>query len=459
MIKELKNTIKHPALCALCIAVLLPVGCERGGLAPDGRFSDADIVEKEVRIRMSQPEVADAALTAETKTFLNRYDTVGVTRDHMDGKWYEVGWKAGDKIYCYCQTGVYMDWTLTDDDMLHAAFIGKEAKTHVIYRVGDTWIACYCKGSKIGNYTGARTRDRIMFLNGVPREQAGTFGDCHICFGRAHPDDPDFEFENMQAYLRFEVTESAGGSRLGKLLDNYVTKITVQSLSDREKMAGTLEIYDDSGWRTTLQDSGRDEDRTITVKPAGGHFLPTGSTLSNYFVAIPARRYASGIRLNLWTTVGGVEAIRGYVDVPSVTLTRNDILNCHDLLKYCAIYVESISLKYGDIPRVEYSARTAGIEVMEGHTGTLVPTITPDSATNQSLRWESSDPGIVSVSADGSITGQEGKAGEWCWIRVFAKDREESEVARDSVKVTVRTDFDADGLGGYEQGTPDYWPY
>lgn len=407
----------------------------------DGQDAAGDVLQKEVRISM-----ADGL---QTKTALYQYDT-----ETTDG--HPVIWTVGDRIWCYSQSGIYVDYTLKSTD-LSGDYSGENSRTHIAYRYGDQWVICYCSGSSIGDYVGARKKDLLVLGGGIPRVQTGKFEDSHVCIVRTHPDEGVFAFENMQAFLRFEVTQF-GDNRDGKLLEHYVTRITVESCKDGERMAGDLKLQDNEGWRTTLEDSGNDADNVITVIPESGHFIPSpnGTSPNSYFVAVPARNYSKGIRLNLYTHDGVSEAARGYVEVPTFSISRNQILNCHDLLKYYALYVEGISLEYGDVTEVE--TQPAGIDIMEGHTGTLISTITPGSATDKALHWESSNPDIVSVNQNGEITGQSGKAGESCIITVRAKDRKASEAATASVKVTVKTDpaidhgGDDGGYGQEEQG-------
>lgn len=430
------------AAVALCITVV--TACSRDSL--DSAVSGDGIVEKEVGISM--------AVRPQTRTGLPGYDT--------SENLHKIRWNAGDKMWCYSESGIYMDYTLKPEDILPGDYEGQYARTHIVFRYGDEWVVSYFKGSAIGDYIGARKKDYIVLENGIPREQSGKFADCHICIVRSHPDADELVFENAQAFVRFEITDAGGaGHRDGKIFDHYVTKVTVQSLSG-EMMAGNLEIKEINGWRPTLQNSGDEADRTITVIPEGGHFIPSPSDddLRNYFVAVPARYYTEGIRFNLYTNDGVSEQARGYVDVPGISISSNQILNCHDLLKYCAFFVTGISLGYGDIVDVTQGTLPEGIQIMEGHTGTLIPDITPVSATDKSLQWESSDPAIVSVNQNGEITGQPGKAGQSCVITVKAKDRNATEAATASVKVSVTTDptIDHGGDGsGYGQEQQTNW--
>ncbi len=384
------------------LALTLVHSCTKAGQDVSG-----GIVQKEVGISISDG--------LQTKTALYQYDTEAAE--------HPVSWTVGDRIWCYSQSGIYMDYTLKSTD-LSGDFSGENSRTHIAYRYGDQWVVCYCKGSSIGDYVGARKKDLLVLGNGIPRVQTGKFADSHVCIVRTHPDEAEFGFENMQAFLRFEVTQS-GDNRDGKLLEHFVTKITVESCKDGERMSGNLEIKDNGGWRTTLQDGGSDEFNTITVIPDGGHFIPSASDddPSSYFVAVPARSYSKGLRFNLYTHDGVSEAARGYVEVPATTITRNQILNCHDLLKYCALYVDGISLTYGAATGVQ----STGITMAVGHAGKLVAVIHPTTATDQSLEWSVSD-GTVSDGSDGPVctVAQDGtvtalKIGS-CTVTCTAKD-------------------------------------
>lgn len=435
---------KRVKLVALAV-LALAAGCSRTD--PDGNAPSAETagaVTKTIKAKMESGESLQATL-GQTRTALLNFDTSHAV--------HPVCWKPGDIIYDYAESGVYMQYRLVDTDILDPFHEGTFIQMEVLYRIGDRWVTCYCKGSAVGGHIGYRTQNKLVLANAIPSEQDGTFEPYHICIAQGNPE-TDFLFRNMQAYLRFEIK---GADLDATLLSRKIKKIELTGL-DNEIMSGDQVIINDGEWRCNVQENASSK-RMITIIPEGGEFKTTATSTApdkifDYFVAVPARRYGKGLRFTLYsqkpapsTDLEGV----AQVDVPSSTLLGSSILNCHDLLMYCVIFVNDISLKYGDIVKAEYGERPAGIEVMENHTGTLIPTITPATATNQSLRWESSDPSVVSVGADGTITGQEGKAGSWCWIRVFAKDRDESLVARDSVKVTVTVDPEADALGGYAQ--------
>ena len=423
MKKPIRNMTSVFAAVALCLAVV--TACSRDSL--DSAASGDGIVEKEVGISM--------AVRPQTRTGLPGYDT--------SENLHKIRWNAGDKMWCYSESGIYMDYTLKAADILTGDYEGQYARTHIVFRYGDEWVVSYFKGSAIGDYIGARKKDLLVLENGIPREQSGKFADCHICIVRSHPDADELVFENAQAFVRFEITDAGGaGHRDGKIFDHYVTKVTVQSLSG-EMMAGNLEIKEINGWRPTLQNSGDEADRTITVIPEGGHFIPSpgDDDLRNYFVAVPARYYTEGIRFNLYTNDGVSEQARGYVDVPGISISSNQILNCHDLLKYCAFYVDGISLKYGDVTGVE------SITMAAGHAGKLVAEIHPDTATDQSLQWSVDDPTVCTVAQDGTVTAL--KVGS-CTVTCTAKD---GSGVTQSVVVSVTPGA---GMGGGEYGHEDY---
>ncbi len=379
-------------------------------------------IEKEICIT-----VADRA---QTKTQLSGYD--------INDTNHKVRWNAGDRIWCYSESGIYMDYTLTAEDVKTNIYEGDNANAHIVYRYGDEWTVCYCAGAKIGEYVGARKKDLLVLGGGIPRVQSGRFEDCHVCLVRENPEHNNYVFENMQAFLRFEVTQSGSVSD-GTLLGQPVTEITVQSIAQRDKMAGNLQIMDESGWRTSLQDSGNDADRIISVIPDGGRFIPA----SDYFVAVPARRYGEGLRFILYTGTGSSKVARGFVDLSAATTSRNQILDCHDLLKFCAIYVTGISLNYGPETAVE----NTGITIALGHSGKLVPVITPETATDLSLQWSVSDDSVCSVAQDGTVTAL--KTGS-CTVTCTAKD---GSGVNASVEITVSPDA---GLGGGEYDDSDF---
>ena len=437
-------------LCRPVVALLFALAsCQSGVLdTEDGTrmAGDGEVVTRNVTISMS-PQSSASEVYGEnwtTKTALHLYDTAGISKIGVEGKWHPVEWKVGDEIYCYCQTGVYMSYRLTEEDILATgSFIGAEAKCQVIYRVGDTWVACYCKGPKIGNHIGYRQKDDLVLSNGIPREQTGVFDDYHICFAENHPDDP-FEFQNMQAFVRFEVSQASGSAVAdGKLLGFPVTKIEVRSMTAREKMAGNLEILEDGGWRTSLLDRGEAADSMITVTPSGGTFVKN----THYFVAVPARRYSDGLRFDLFTKATGESAAtrKAYVEVPGTTIQCFQIFNIHDLLKYCALLVTEINFDYGPDHKVE----TTGIEIVKGYTGKLVPVFTPTSATDKSVKWETDDPSVATVDQNGNVTGM--SLGT-CFITVTSKDGGN---ASQKVKVTVKEEG-GDGFDGY---TPSTFPW
>ena len=56
----------------------------------------------------------------------------------------------------------------------------------------------------------------------------------------------------------------------------------------------------------------------------------------------------------------------------------------------------------------------------EAEQETLTATVLPANATNKSVKWESSNPAVATVSADGLVTGVAG--GGWCTITCTAMD-------------------------------------
>ena len=411
---------------ALAALLFLPLCCTKEGT------DNGAIVEKVIGISMAEP--------AQTKAVLHQYDTSEVK--------HPVAWKTGDRIWCYSESGIYMDYTLTGDDLSSDGYLGKKAKAHIVYRYGDEWVTCYSKGPSIGDYIGARKEKLLVLENGIPREQTGRFDDTHVCIVRSHPDTTDYVFENVQSYLRFELTEPGGaGIRNGKLMDQYVTKITVHSLTPGQILAGDLRIIDEAGWRTILQDRGEPADSVITVIPSGGHFEPASATFDgHYFVAVPVRRYANGIRLNMYTDNG---AAKGYVDLPATTITKNYILNCHDLLKFCAIYVDALSFKYGQDENV------AEISIVAGHSGKLQAVISPETATDKALLWEleGDDDTVCTVAQDGTVTALASGIGRSCTVRCTAKDRG---TVSNTVTVSVVPDASVNP-GGYDVPDPFVW--
>lgn len=404
------------------LPLALALSCTKAEQGADG------CIEKGICISLAQQP--------QTKTQLSGYN--------INDQNHKVRWNAGDKIWSYSQSGIYMDYTLTTDDVNTDSYEGDNANAHIIYRYGDEWTVCYCAGPKIGGYVGARKKDLLVLGGGIPRVQTGKFEDCHVCLVRENPENNNYVFENMQAFLRFEVTQS-GSNRDGKLLGEPVTEITVQSIAQRDKMAGNLQIMDENGWRISLQDSGNDADRIISIIPEGGHFVPSssenGNALSNYFVAVPARRYGEGLRFILYTGTGSSKVARGFVDLPAATTSRNQILDCHDLLKFCAIYVTEISLNYGLETAVE------NITMAVGHIGKVDADITPETATDQSLQWSVSDDTVCSVAQDGTVTAL--KVGT-CTVTCTARDG--SGVSA-NVEITVSPDA---GLGGGEYVDPGF---
>ena len=380
---------------------------------PDGNpaFGGEEPVRIKVNAEMEGAEMVQAyemvSPFAETKTVLNyaNHPIEGVTQ-------HPVVWRAGDKLYSYAASGVYMNYDLVADD-LNALSGNKKCKYEVLYRVGDPWVTSYCKGTKIGEHIGYRTKGGLTLSNGVPREQNGVFENYHICMAQENPENEEFLFHNMQAYVRFEVS---GKLLDGKLVGKPINRITIISNSG-EKMAGNQVIQDvDGTWRCSVEDSGIEADKTITVDPDGGAFQPSvknasGDTvIKNYFVAVPVRRYGKGIRLNLFTKLtSGAYEQKGYIETPSFTLSGNQILECSDLLLYVVIFVEKIQFEYpaGTNPlALENEIPGAGISIVVGHTANIGTYITPLDATNQVLNWEViSGAEYVSIAPDGAVTG------------------------------------------------------
>ena len=418
-------------LFAIIVAAVLPallLCCTK-----EGTDIGSDIVRKDIGIHF--------AGDSQTKAEPYQYDTASVSG-------HPLAWNEGDRIWCYSQSGIYMDSTVTlVTPPAPGEYPGQRAKVHIVYRYGDSWVVCYGKGAAIGDYIGVRKEKLLVLENGIPRVQNGRFEDNHICISRSHPNSTDFEFRNVQAFIRFEITQS-GTNRNGKLMGNDVTKLTVRSLTAGDRMCGNVELVDNGLWRTYLQDRGEPADTMITVIPDGGRFLPSPDAvnLQNYYVAIPAQLYSEGIHFDLYTVVDGEEEVRGYVDIPPTTVSGNHILNCHDLLKYCAIYVTGISLEYGDETVTE-------IDIAAGHSGRLVADISPDEATDKALLWEVSDDTVCTLAQDGTVTGLTSGIGRSCTVTCTARDR-------GTVKNQVTVNVVPDGtLGPGQYVDPGFeWP-
>ena len=390
-----RKSIIH--IIALSGLAVLAAGCSKEQPEADAEGGIVRVVNG----RMASPDGMTAEVTRTTLMY-NR-DTVV--------KNYPVLWETGDKIYSYAQSGIYMDYTLVPTDIEE---FNHNTKLEIIYRIGDVWVTAYCKGPAVGDYIGYRTKDRLVLQHGIPREQNGRFRDYHICLAQHNPNE-DFIFKNMQAYARFEITgNSSPGVTPGQLLGYWINYITVESING-EKMAGNQVIENLGEWRCAVEDSGDDEDKVLKITPAGeDHFTPN----KDYFVAIPARRYSKGIRLNLWTEVTSGSFSRvGFVETPSVTVNGSHIINCFDLLKYVVVTMLDMKVMYAG-----EDVTGSTITIVKGHTAQLTTIPEPLQTTDPSVLWEpvpASTTGI-SITQNGEVTGV--TVGTGYKVKVTSKD-------------------------------------
>ena len=147
---------------------------------------------------------------------------------------------------------------------------------------------------------------------------------------------------------------------------------------------------------------------------------------------------------------GKVTALKlGTTDITVTTEDGGKTATCNVTVVAEAIVVESVSL-------------IESLTLSLGEVATLVPTFTPENATNQNVTWSSSDEKVASVDATGKVTGLKAGTAD---ITVTTVDGEKT--AKCAVTVTgdqnlgpnllQNSDFEAGGVGNGWTQVPIEW--
>lgn len=127
---------------------------------------------------------------------------------------------------------------------------------------------------------------------------------------------------------------------------------------------------------------------------------PIGTVVANVFTP------QSGCTYTLYKTDGSTQAISGSYtfQVGEYVLGKDD--KSRDLPKISGVFKnEKMHPESGDIAVTGLSLNKSDIDVKTGTTDTLVATIAPATASNQSVAWSSSNPSIATVNSSGLVTG------------------------------------------------------